>query len=291
MNQPTCAFCGGQPGLGAMIPEHVFPRYLRDELNPEPAPMVFIEHFEDPLSGDILHESEPLEDGAYGVTVPDVCGDCNKKLLNEKVENPIADVLLRMARGHPVDLSSEEVLQLATWAAKTAMTRELMIKGRSAIPDLHYRILHDYVVPPPNTMIYFGAAEDTPESWNRHRTFRRSDGSGRGHFTTIVVGRLWIVVAGFSTREMFAYDWTRVDAICTSFYLEGALAQIWPPEQHEMTIDQETGRPTFHLDQRSFPPGPEVSVATYRRVSLGPQFPWVNELVQAEVAGQGDTDS
>lgn len=274
-----------------MIPEHVFPRYFGRELSitPDSEP-VFREFFEDPLSGDIIEESRHLDDGPYGITVADVCGACNKELLNEKIENPISELLLFMAIGENMRLSSQQVMQLATWAAKTAMTRELMIRGNPSIPPDQYRWIHDHALAPQNMMVFIGKAEFTPKTFHRHRTFRASDGSGRGHFTTIVIGHLWVVIAGFSTRDLFEDGWTRVDAIC-SVMLRGALVQIWPFKAHEVAEDPETGYAIFTLDERDFPPGPEATADTYRRVSEGPYMPWINEIEDADIvqqAGAGD---
>jgi hypothetical protein len=128
----------------------------------------------DPETGEgRIHKWSDRNKSGYDATVR-VCRDCNTKILNNRIEKPFEKNLEAMAKGSAVALDSDAVTSMATWAAKTVMTRELLDRGRGdlTIPEWQYRWLHDYVSPPKTMLMYFGRAPYTPNKWDRHRRFR-----------------------------------------------------------------------------------------------------------------------
>jgi len=119
------------------------------------------------------HSWSDRNKSGYDATVR-ICKDCNTKILNNRIEKPFQVNLKAMVEGDAVALDSDAVTRMATWAAKTVMTRELLDKGMGdlSIPEWQYRWLHDYVSPPQTMLMYFGKAEYAPDKWDRHRRFR-----------------------------------------------------------------------------------------------------------------------
>jgi hypothetical protein len=265
---PTCAFCRKQPPEVTMSDEHVFKESLKRLATPGFWPFIRTLYHDFEANEVREHVWQDRNKNPYQVTVR-ICRDCNTEVLNNLIEVPFADDLEAMATGQTTTLDSDAVMRMATWSAKTAMTRELLDKdqGHPAIPPEQYAWLHDEVRPLSTMLMYFGNAEYTPDSFSRHRRFGFVDGEGRqlpgetGHFTTFVIGHLWVVVAGFGNEEMFNAYGFYVDMFCRSGN-QGSLIQFWPRGPDDMNANA--------LGSRHFPPGPEASVETILRVSMGP---------------------
>jgi len=141
-----------------------------------------------------------------------------------------------MVEGDAVALDSDAVTRMATWAAKTVMTRELLDKGMGdlSIPEWQYRWLHDYVSAPQTMLMYFGKAEYAPDKWDRHRRFRavvddKHLGGTEGFITSFVIGHFWFIVAGLADEDIFDAFKDSIDEFYTQHHLR-SLARFWPPE-------------------------------------------------------------
>lgn len=260
-----------------MSDEHVFLKSLKKLASPGARSRIRYA-FTDPETGELRTEATPY-DHPYEVTVR-ICARCNTRVLNNRIEQPVAKRLRSMIAGDAVHLNSSDMLNFARWCAKTAMTRELIDVqdgrgGVHSIPSEQYALLHDHLIPPPTMMMYFGKAEYTPDTWHRHRRFgfpvKGTEDIGSGHFTTLVFGHLWIVVAGFSDRRQD--HWIDVEGHCT-MGTQNVLKEFWPPHDDEV-VDFERGR--FRLAARNFPPGGqpggpmEATEFQYQEISFGPR--------------------
>jgi hypothetical protein len=155
------------------------------------------------------HSWSDRNKSGYDATVR-ICKDCNTNILNNCIEKPFQVNLKSMVEGDAVTLDSDAVTRMATWAAKTVMTRELLDKGMGdlSIPEWQYRWLHDYVSPPQTMLMYFGKAEYAPDKWDRHRRFRavvdgEHLGGIEGFITSFVIGHFWFILAGFADEDIF----------------------------------------------------------------------------------------
>lgn len=258
----SCAFCGKQRPEVTMSDEHVLKESLQHLATPGFWPVIrtLYHYFEtDEVLDDVYKDRNK---NPYQVTVR-ICTDCNTNVLNNLIEVPFAGDLEAMATGRARFLDPDAVVRMATWSAKTAMTRELLNRrhGLRTIPPEQYAWLHDEVRPPSTMLMYFGNAEYTPNSFSRHSRIALVDAEGRllpgaaGHFTTLVIGHLWIVVAGFGNEETLYGYGIYVDMFCNSAS-RGSLIPFW--------------RPGSAVGSRFFPLGPEVSAETIFRISAGP---------------------
>ena len=130
--------------------------------------------YRDPKTGETRFEyQEDRNKNGYQATV-EICTACNTKILNNKIEKPFEADFREMREGRAVTLDSDLVTRMATWAAKTAMTKELLDKDRGdpSIPEWQYRWLHEYVSPPSTMLMYFGKVENRPNGYSHHRRFR-----------------------------------------------------------------------------------------------------------------------
>ena len=259
---PTCPFCGRQPPEVKVSDEHV----IKQSLQHMATPGTHLAHdtvYRDSETGELRVElwSDPNKNG-YQATVR-ICTDCNTNVFNNLIEEPFADDLIAMVKGEAIALDSDAVRRMATWAAKTAMTRALLDKGKGtpSIPRWQYRWLRDKVCPPPTMLMYFGKAENTPDLFQRHFRFRLGETPGaEGHFTSFVIGHFWFIVAGFAEEEVLNAFRDSVDELFSQ-HDSHSLVRFWPPDP----TDPDTVAP------QSFPPGPEASRETAQRASAGPR--------------------
>lgn len=276
----SCVFCR-RTGLpkSEMSDEHVFLYSLKNLATPGARTRIrFVR--EDPETGELRTDVTP-SGHPYAVTVR-ICANCNTRILNNRIEQPIRKRLRSMTKGEAVHLNSGDMLNFARWCAKTAMTRELIDiqdgRGPHSIPEEQYALLHDWLIPPFSMMMFFGKAEYTPDTWHRHRRFKfplnDSGDMGSGHFTTLVIGHLWIVVVGFSHS---GHDFW-IDALghCT-MGTSNVLHNFWPPREDEIPdLNVPIASAKFRLDSRNFPPRnhygmPPATEYQYKDISYGPR--------------------
>jgi hypothetical protein len=252
-----------------MSDEHVLKESLKYLATPG-SRLVRDTTYSDPATGEVRFElREDRNKNGYQATVR-ICAGCNTDVLNNLIEEPFENDFREMREGRAVALDSDAVMRMATWAAKTVMTNELLDKGRGdpSIPPWQYRWLHDHVRPPETMLMYFGKAENTPNGYSRHRRFRLAfdnvpEPDSESYVTSFVIGHLWLIVAGFATVELFSLLRDSVDELYGQRHLH-SLAQFWPPD----TDDAGNVSP---ITPPSFPPGPEATRTLVEAISSGPK--------------------
>ncbi|WP_156432861.1 hypothetical protein [Mycobacterium sp. M26] len=225
--------------------------------------------YRDPATGQTRIEYwENGDKNGYQATV-EICITCNTKILNNKIEKPFEAVFKEMREGRAVTLNADSVKHMATWAAKTAMTKELLDKegrrGDLSIPEWQYRWLHDHVSPPNAMLMFFGKVENTPNGYHHHHRFRLSLDvpESAGHVTTFVVGQFWVVVVGFAHEDMFDAFKDGFDEFYSQSHLR-SLTRFWPPDTDEVGFQNPPA-------PQVFPPGPEATFTLCEAVRNGPK--------------------
>ncbi len=90
----------------------------------------------------------------FDLTVP-VCEECNNRWLSV-LEADVAPVLRPMLHGQDRDMTPVEQRLLATWAAKTAMTLNLLDPATAFIPLGYYRELRQQRRPLSSMVVWIG---------------------------------------------------------------------------------------------------------------------------------------
>src|SRR5271166_1829364 len=120
MQRRQCLFCGASL-TGTRSQEHVFPRWLLDEmgLRNKHVSAVHVFQPEDPdAPGELVSERAlTLENMREGR----ICSGCNNGWMSQ-LEDRCRPILLALIQGRrrPEDLSEADCLPIAKWAAKTA---------------------------------------------------------------------------------------------------------------------------------------------------------------------------
>lgn len=260
-----CAFCGKRPPEVRRSDEHVLKESLK-YLSTGDGLATFHTYL-DPDTGEtrVAYREDGNKNG-YQATV-EICAACNSKILNDKIEKPFEAVFREMREGRAVALDSDAVTHMATWAAKTAMTRELLDKGRGelSIPEWQYRWLHDHVSPPSTMLMYFGKAEYTPNAYSHHHRFRIDPqvSETAAHVTTLVVGHFWVIVVGFAHEDGFDAFKDAMNEFYGQKHLR-SLARFWPPETDEAGFLNPAA-------PQVFPPGQEATRSLYQAIQNGPR--------------------
>ncbi|MGO9351065.1 MAG: hypothetical protein ACLP3C_09680 [Mycobacterium sp.] len=261
----TCAFCGKRPPEVRLSYEHVFKESLKDLATP--GSWLMGDHsYRDPETGETRFEfREDRNKNGYQATVR-ICVGCNTDILNNLIEEPFEDDFRDMREGRPVALDSDAVTRMATWAAKTAMTNELLDKDRGdpSIPPWQYRWLRDNVCPPPTMLMYFGKAENTPNGYRHHRRFRVDPEipETAGHYTSFVIGHFWVIVAGFAHVDGLNLFGDSINEFYGQRHLR-SLARFWPPDVADGNVSA--------VAPQTFPPGPEASLEMCKAIRFGPK--------------------
>lgn len=261
-----CAFCGKRPPEVRRSDEHVLKESLKYLATPG-SRLAGSHIYRDPKTGETRIEyQEDRNKNGYQATV-EICAACNTKILNNKIEKPFEADFREMREGRAVTLDSDSVTRMATWAAKTAMTKELLDKDRGdpSIPEWQYRWLHEYVSPPKTMLMYFGKVENRPNGYSHHRRFRADPQvpETAGHFTTFVIGHFWVVVVGFAHENGFDLFRDGIDAFYGQNHLR-SLARFWPPDTDQAGF---LNPPAPQV----FPPGPEATFKLCEAIQFGPK--------------------
>lgn len=223
-----CVWCGRSAPQIKLTGEHVLRHWYQEHMGQPGSATAQAEGWFEESTGQWRSRQRAMDVNPWNVTVREVCSDCNTFVLNDRLEVPVQNVLLKMMRAEAVQLGPRDLELVATWAAKTAMMRSLQDAGTRAIPETHFRHLRDELLPPPFTLIWAAAARAPAPVWTRHVRFNIQPGPSadiyaRCHSTTLALGELMLLVVGADSQ--LGYDFLQDAARA----LAGrAVKQLWP---------------------------------------------------------------
>ncbi len=211
-----CPFC---QGTGPLTEEHVWPLWMIHEFRRinRGAPFTLGKGDGPSRLTRSLH-----------LTVP-VCEECNNRWLSV-LETDVAPVLRPMIYGQDCDLTPADQRLLATWAAKTAMTLNLLDPATAFMPLGYYRELRQERCALSSMVVWVGGYAD-----NRYVTWARQGplhiGDPRPErpnacLTTFTAFRVVFQVLGHFTTGGATLTEGRLASL--------ALHAIWPPRSETL---------------------------------------------------------
>ncbi|MCP3432990.1 hypothetical protein [Stutzerimonas stutzeri] len=224
-----CAFCGKSPPEVRITKEHVLAKKFRDRFPEAPNQRrwnnkVYI------YSGD----TDPsfacnIPQGPFNSTIRRVCNECNNGWMST-LENEADPYLMSLIYGEPVIRDNQMRIILSAWAAKTAAVYALLHKdGVNAVPDFHYRYLHDTNWAPPYTHVWRGSGEfnsNTMLRYVRGSLERDANECDHVHLSAIWIGHAVFYVLGFPNEYAEA---VLIEEI--SLLDQSPIERLWPLEQ------------------------------------------------------------
>lgn len=151
----SCVFCGSSDEK--MSKEHVWSRWLRNQLPAEMLRQDFTYSYNDSERGDYLAVPDQA---IFTQTVSGVCEPCNGGWMN-RVENAVQPYIRGMLKGNRRELHAEGQEAIATWGVLKSLVAQRNFRQDTTIPSDHYRELyelHDAQQPPPATSVYTARA-------------------------------------------------------------------------------------------------------------------------------------
>jgi len=140
--QRACLFCGDAL-TGVRSLEHVFPLWLLKELGISDQQVSAVHLFRSPEA-----DSSMKVLGSRGLALENIkegriCEGCNNGWMSD-LEHSCREVILSLVRARraPEQLSQEECLSVARWAAKTAFVLNSSANYTAKVPAQHLRELH-----------------------------------------------------------------------------------------------------------------------------------------------------
>jgi hypothetical protein len=163
---------------------------------------------------------------AFDMKVNDVCKPCNEGWLEQKVETPAENAIIRLMNGLPLFINNANA-KIYLCGSKTAAVRALIDPGHRAIPPEHYNAIRIDLVPPPGTLVWLANIQYCSDMLTRHLRVALKDDDQLAlvtHVTTFLLGNLGLYVMGASnpaqSEEVFHESQRRLA-------MAGAL-KIWP---------------------------------------------------------------
>jgi len=182
-----------------MSNEHVIRSAISKYLPSPPTKTNWPQKYLSPEDGRMVERHRQLPRSPLQATINDVCKECNEGWLEAKVEVPVENELEALIKGIPLNLSPPALLQICTWASKTAMVRARLDRQPYPIPAEHHKYLMENLAPPPGTYVWLAATEYEPNTYIRQYKFQiynSGDPIGVGHLTTIIIGHMGLFILG-----------------------------------------------------------------------------------------------
>lgn len=211
-----CPFC---QGTGPLTDEHIWPVWMIQEFRQinRGAPFTI-------GKGD--GPARPTR--SLDLTVP-VCDECNNRWLSV-LETDVAPILRPMIHGTDCDLTPAEQRFLATWAAKTAMTLNLLDPATAFIPLGYYHELRQQRRALPSMVVWIGAYSGKRwATWAHQRPLHIGDPRPErpnACLTTFTAFRVVFQVLGHFTSGGATLKQGRLASL--------ALHAIWPPRRETL---------------------------------------------------------
>ena len=139
----VCLFCGVAL-TGVRSQEHVFPKWLLDELGIRDKQVSAVHLFRPPSGVSDVRVVSSRDLVLENIREGRLCATCNNGWMSD-LEQGCREVLLALvqARGSPKDLSEQECLRVARWAAKTAYVLNSSANYTIKVPPQHLRELRE----------------------------------------------------------------------------------------------------------------------------------------------------